>query len=330
MPFFSSSSSSTASSSSEGEMFSVFVRAPCCATKAPQLQCVRVSAASSTLALWETTVEPSLRKRGMSPANLRLCCHGKRLELSRSVTLKEAGVGHLSTVDVAGQLPSQGFSRLHQLMEHLLEMLCPVVPPGQNPPAADDGTTSSREPIMHAIDAEVKRLSARLSATAWADPARRCCSCLSCTQRPNSTLWLCGALLHSADAAVVSLTFRVVQLLLHARTDCPSPLIYFGEECGALTLGAREADFGWLLELVHSALTPEGVAIASLLSQRLSYDAKTHPLLWQHPSKKQTLLELAARSSWPGLLRSLLPALNVNRLAGSGARSAGASPPRAC
>ena len=122
---------------------------------------------------------------------------------------------------------------------------------------------------------------------------------------------------------------RVVQLLLHARTDCPAPLIYFGEDCGALTLGAREADFGWLLELVHNALTPEGVAIASLLSQRLSYDAKTHPLLWQHPSKKQTLLELAARSNFPGLLRSLLPALNVNRLAGSGARSAGASDPAA-
>ena len=77
---------------------------------------------------------------------------------------------------------------------------------------------------------------------------------MSCTQRPNSTLWICGALLHSADAAVVNLTFRVTQLLLHARTDCPAPLIYFGEECGALTLGAREADFGWLLDLVHGAL----------------------------------------------------------------------------
>ena len=55
-----------------------------------------------------------------------------------------------------------------------------------------------------------------------------------------------------------------------------------------------------------------------------AYDAKTHPLLWQHPSKKQTLLELAARSSWPALLRSLLPALNLSRLAGSGALSAGA------
>ena len=306
-------------------MLNIFLRLPIPASKAssPLLLCVRVAASSTTLAFWETSVEPALRKRGISPAGIRLLCRGKRLGLG-SATLKEAGISHLSTIDIGGSLPSQGFSRLHQLMEHLLEMLCPVVPPGGSPPAADDGTSSSREPIMHAIDAEVKRCSARLSAAAWADPERRCCSCMSCTQRPNSTMWICGALLHSSDAAVVNLTFKVVQLLLHARTECPAPLIYFGEECGALTLGAREADFGWLLETVHSALTPEGVAIASLLSQRLSYDAKTHPLLWQHPSKKQTLLELAARSNFPGLLRSLLPALNVNRLAGSGARSAGA------
>ena len=274
MPFFSSSSTtnSSASSSSEGEIFSVFVRCP--AQKAPELRCVRIAATSSTLAFWEAAVEPLLRKRGMATSSMRLLCRGKLLELSRSITVKEAGVGHLSTIEVAASLPSQGFSRLHQLMEHLLEMLYPVVPPGQQPPAADDGTTSSREPIMHAIDAEVKRLSCRLSAVAWADPARRCCSCLSCTQRPSSTLWLCGALLHSSDAAVVNLTFRVVQLLLHARTECPAPLLYFAEECGALTLGAREADFGWLLDQVHTALTPEGVAIASLLSQRLAYDAK--------------------------------------------------------
>ena len=54
-----------------------------------------------------------------------------------------------------------------------------------------------------------------------------------------------------------------------------------------------------------------------------AYDAKTHPLLWQHPTKKQTLLELAARSNCAALLKSLLPALNLTRLAGSGARSAG-------
>jgi len=33
-------------------------------------------------------------------------------------------------------------------------------------------------------------------------------------------------------------------MLLHARTSCPAPLVYFGEEAGALTLGAREKDFG--------------------------------------------------------------------------------------
>ena len=69
--------------------------------------------------------------------------------------------------------------------------------------------------------------------------------------------------------------------------------------------------------MVHS---PARVCCVAARSQ--AYDAKTHPLLWQHPSRKQTLLELAARSSWPGLLRSLLPALNLTRLAGSGARSA--------
>ena len=170
---------------------------------------------------------------------------------------------------------------------------------------------------MHAIDAEIKR------ASSWrgADRYRDCC-CLSCTRRPNSTLWLCGALLHSTDAAVVNITFRVLQLLLHARSDCPAPIVLFEEESGALTLGARRADFGGLYNYVRDALTPEGVAIASLLSQRLTYDAKTHPLLWQHPQKKQTLLEIAARSSWSSLLESLLPALNLTRLAGSGALSA--------
>lgn len=286
--------------------------------------CLRISTNSSTLAFWEGFVEPALQRWAVSvPAGLTLNCRGRRLEISPSLTLAAAGVTSLSTLEVSGRLPSQGFSRLHQLMEHLLEMLAPVVPPGGAPPAADEAT-SSREPIMHAIDAEIKRGSARLTADQW----NKChCSCLSCTQRPSSTLWLCGALLHSTDAAVVALTFRVLQLLLHARTSCPAPLVYFGDEAGALTLGAREKDFGGLFELVQAALTPEGVAIGSLLSQRLSYDAKTHPLLWQHPTKKQTLLELSARSSCPRLLTSLLPALDVNRLAGSGARSAGA--PRA-
>ena len=276
----------------------------------------------SLASFWETSVAPVLRKRRILADGLRLLVRGRPVEVSADVTLQEAGVAPLCTVEVMGSLPSQGFSRLHQLMEHLLEMLAPVVLPGQTPPSADDAAAAggSREPIMHAIDGELKRLSARQ----WADAITAGCGCLSCTRRPNSTLWLCGYLLHSSDAAVVNLAFRVVQLLLHARPSCPSALVYFSEEGGALTLGGSDADFGGLFEAVQEALTPEGVAIASLLSQRLSYDAKTHPLLWQHPSKKQTLLELAARSSHPGLLRSLLPALNVNRLAGSGARSAGA------
>tara|TARA_B110001452_G_scaffold2427_1_gene2071 strand:- start:138 stop:2777 length:2640 start_codon:yes stop_codon:yes gene_type:complete len=53
-----------------------------------------------------------------------------------------------------------------------------------------------------------------------------------------------------------------------------------------------------------------------------AYDAKTHPLLWQHPTRKQALLELAARSHWPTLLHSLLPALQLSRLAASGTLSA--------
>ena len=51
-------------------------------------------------------------------------------------------------------------------MEHLLEMLAPVVPPGGTPPTADEAI-SSREPIMHAIDAEIKRGSARLTGDQW-------------------------------------------------------------------------------------------------------------------------------------------------------------------
>lgn len=315
-----------ASSSADGALpaATIFLRFPPSSPGAQPIMCVRVSCSTSTLALWEAVVEPALRRRGMSPSGMRLMCRGRRVDLDHRISLADMGVSPLTTLDVVGWLPSQGFSRLHQLMEHLLEMLAPIVPPGQSPPsAADDATPSSREPIMHAIDAEAKRLASR---HVCEESRGGGCACLSCTRRPNSTLWLCGYLLHSTDAAVVTLTFRVVQLLLHARTECPAPLVFFCEESGALTLGGREAEFGRLLELVQDALTPEGVAIASLLSQRLSYDGKTHPLLWQHPSKKQTLLEIAARSHVPGLLRSLLPALDVNRLAGSGARSAGSLP----
>ena len=287
---------------------------------------VQVCGSTPTSEFWEAHVLPALQGLGWSPsrANLRLICRGRVLHQDDATALGAAGVGDLSTIDVVGRLPSQGFPRLHQLVEHLLEMLAPAVVAGASAPPATDEVTSSREPIMHAIDAEIKRLSS------WHGAAQpRPCSCLSCTQRPNSTLWMCGALLHSTDAAVVNIAFRIVQLLLHARTDCPAPPVYFAEESGALTLGAREAEFGHVYDAVTQALTPEGIAIAALLSQRLAYDAKTHPLLWQHPTKKQTLLEIAARSNHPGLLKSLLPALSPTRLAGSGARSAGTVAARA-
>ena len=196
-------------------------------------------------------------------------------------------------------------------------------------------------------------------------------------------------------------------MLLHARADCAPPLVYFHEQSGALTLGAYGTQFSWVYRAVQAALTPEGVAISSLLTlkqahppaphpahrllprgtclhpslgelpfpdRRLvpgaasppvphsrqprrphlssrspsypgghsrgaspqraqlldyswalpwqAYDAKTHPLLWQHPTRKQALLELAARSHWPALLYSLLPALQLSRLAASGTLSA--------
>lgn len=56
------------------------------------------------------------------------------------------------------------------------------------------------------------------------------------------------------------------QVLLHARADCAPPLVHFHEQSGALTLGANDAQYGWVYTAVHVALTPEGVAISSLLS----------------------------------------------------------------
>ena len=94
-------------------------------------------------------------------------------------------------------------------MEHLLETLAPAAPAG-SPPPADDETppNNSREPIMHAVDAEI----ARLKSQQLGSPEP--CSCLSCTGTPNSTLALCGALLHSTDAAVVNVAYRVSQARL--------------------------------------------------------------------------------------------------------------------
>ena len=67
------------------------------------------------------------------------------------------------------------------------------------------------------------------------------------------------------------------EVLLHSRPDCAPPLVYFHEQSGALTLGAREAHYGWVYRAVQAALTPEGVAISSLLSLKQARPrARTH------------------------------------------------------
>ena len=252
-----SSSGETKKASSSG-LVPIFLRPPICQHAPFSLQ---AATTTSTLLFWESSVLPALIRWGIDPRGLRLVCRGRTVPIDEHTTLADLGVGPLSTIDVMARMRSQGFAQLHQLMEHLLDMLAPCGPSTTSPSTTDE-SSSLREPIMHAIDAEIKRRSSCSDAT-------RCCSCLSCTLQPNSTLWLCGALLHSTDAAVVNITFRVLQLLLHARTNCPAPLVYFDEESGALTLSAREAEFGSIFEAVQVALTPEGVAIASLLSQRL-------------------------------------------------------------
>ena len=172
------------------------------------LHCVLVDEGMSTLALWEQHVAPHLWASS-SLNELRLVWGGRTLEISAYKTVRDHGIPVLATLEVLGRLPSQGFSRLHQLMEHLLEALAPAAPAG-SPPPADDETppNNSREPIMHAVDAEIARLkSQQLSSP---EP----CSCLSCTGAPNSTLTLCGALLHCTDAAVVNVAYRVSQVPL--------------------------------------------------------------------------------------------------------------------
>jgi len=325
-----SSSSASETCSPPGDVLNVFLRHP---TK-DELQCVRCSDSTPVFVFWDRFVVPLLGDRSPSPVGMRLICSGRTLDISTERSLADCGVHQLSTLELGGRLPSQGFSRMHQLLEHLVETLAPISSQaGSAPPSADEPLPlSAREPIMHAIDAEISEIRSQMrpcdpELPELSVPAPPCC-CMSCTRRPNSTLWLCGVLLHSTDAAVVNLTYRVVQLLLRARADCAAPICFFNEQSGALTLGGEEARFGSggggeeLYSLVQEALTPEGVAIASLLTLRQAYDAKTHPLLWQHPTKKQTLLELAARSYWPCLLESLLPALDLGRLASSGALSA--------
>ena len=182
----------------------VFVRA----LGSKKLHCVLVDEGMSTLALWEQHVAPHLWASS-SLTELRLVWGGRTLEISADKTVRDHGIPALATLEVLGRLPSQGFSRLHQLMEHLLESLAPAAPAG-SPPPADDETppNNSREPIMHAVDAEI----ARLKSQQLGSPEP--CSCLSCTGTPNSALTLCGALLHCTDAAVVNVAYRVSQVPL--------------------------------------------------------------------------------------------------------------------
>ncbi|EOD42169.1 hypothetical protein EMIHUDRAFT_447616 [Emiliania huxleyi CCMP1516] len=242
---------------------------------------------------WEGWVAPLLRGRAVPPTGLRFLVAGRTIEPDCCARLVDVGVSHLSTIEVAGRLPSQGFSRLHQLLENLVETLAPVASAtagsgggggGKDPPADDEPSHSlaSREPIMHAIDTEIgdHRAAARCCGGGTsASP----CHCMACTLRPNSALRLCGTLLHSNDVLLADEGHR------------------------------------WLYDAVVDALTPEGVAVAALLTLRL------HPLLWQHPTKKQTLLEMAARAPSPDLLLCLMPALHLSRhkaLAGGAALSA--------
>jgi len=316
---------SAAHTAAAGPDIQVFVRAR--EPKKP-IRCVKCAASTSVSDFWEQWVAPAYCGSGPAPLGLRLMVAGRTLEPDSQQRLDEAGVRHLSTVEVAGRLPSQGFARMHQLLENLVETLAPAVSTGSAgnspPPAADDDAPpspmASREPIMHAIDSEINehRLESRRRGLPGATVSH--CHCMACTLRPNSALRLCGTLLHSNDVAIINLTFRVVQFVLRARVDCCAAVVLFSEASGALICPLRA--HRWLYSAVIDALTPEGVAVASLLTLRLTYDAKTHPLLWQHPTKKQTLLEMAARSHSPELLLALMPALHLSRLASSGALQA--------
>ena len=75
---------------------------------------------------WEGWVAPLLRGRAVPPTGLRFLVAGRTIEPDCCARLVDVGVSHLSTIEVAGRLPSQGFSRLHQLLENLVETLAPV------------------------------------------------------------------------------------------------------------------------------------------------------------------------------------------------------------
>ena len=115
--------SASASTSAMGATTTFFIRP----LGSKKLHCVRVNEAMSTLALWQQHVVPHLWAFS-SPTELRLVWGGRTLEISADITVRSYGIPALATLEVLGRLPSQGFSRLHQLMEHLLEALAPAAP----------------------------------------------------------------------------------------------------------------------------------------------------------------------------------------------------------
>ena len=230
----------------------LFLREP---TPKGRLLCVTANGDMSVEAFWERFVSPVMGGGG-PPAGARLMCAGRTIDPASHHSLRSHGINSHSTLSLAGRLHSQGFSQLHQLMEHLSGTLAPLAAPAQAatggtaPPVAEDPPALlAREPIMLAIEGQVEQCRSTTSMRDDGDgPGSRGwpCGCMSCTRRPNSTLWLCGNLLHSTDAAVVNLTFRVVNLLLRSRADCPAPVVAFNEQSGALTLMSDDASDAWL------------------------------------------------------------------------------------
>ena len=146
----------------------VFVRA----LGSKKLHCVLVDEGMSMLALWEQHVAPHLWASS-SLTELRLVWGGRTLEISADKTVRDHGIPALATLEVLGRLPSQGFSRLHQLMEHLLETLAPAAPAG-SPPPADDETPRQIAARMGADEAALISLNqVSVSCAASRGPAGR-------------------------------------------------------------------------------------------------------------------------------------------------------------
>ena len=87
-------------------------------------------------------------------------------------------------------------------------------------------------------------------------------------------------------------------MLLHARADCAPPLVYFHEQSGALTLGAHGTQFSSVYRAVQEALTPEGVAISSLLTlKQARRPPSPHPAHRFRP--RDTAASLVGRAPCP-------------------------------